>query len=330
MANLSTKYLGMTLKSPVVVGACSLSKRVDTIREIEAAGAGALVIKSLFQEQIELEAQAFEDALNTGADHFAESLRYFPTQALKYSGAQEHLMWVREARKAVQMPLIASLSATDKDKWVEYAKQLQDTGVNALELNAYSVEADPDTLSSDIEHRLFDTVCAITSNIKIPVAVKLAPFYTSVASVCKALAEAGADGITLFNRFYQPDIDVEHECLRITMDYSSPAETRLPLRWIALLSGDLDVDFAASTGIHTVEDVARHLLAGAAVTQIVSALYVNSVQHVAALNRGLSDWMDRKGYATVGDFRGKVSRRRIDDPHAFERAQYIKLLLGHD
>lgn len=328
MADLSTTYLGCSVSSPVVVGACSISKQVDRIKEAEEAGAGALVIKSLFQEQLELEEQVFEDALNVGAESFPEALQYFPP--LEHAGPKEHLLWVEEARKAVKMPLIGSLNAKSEGTWVDWARQLEETGVNALELNVYSIESDPSVGSADIERRLVDTVGAVKAKVSIPVAVKLGPFYTAMANVARSVDEAGADALVLFNRFYQPEIDIEHEGLKISLDYSSPDETRLPLRWIAILADQVDCELAASTGVHTGDDAARHLLAGAQVVQVVSALYLNSVDFISKINAGLSKWMDGKGYAKVEDFRGKVTQKSLPDPRAFERAQYIKLLLGQD
>jgi len=329
MADLSVKYMGLELKTPVVVGACSLSKRLETIKAIEAAGAGAVVIKSLFQEQMELEQQAFEDALNVGADRFPEALRYFPP--IEHAGPREHLMWVEEARKAVRMPLIASLNATKPGVWVDYARRLEETGVDALELNLYSVETDPNKTSTDVEQQMCEVIGEVKAQVKVPVAVKLSPYYTATANVAQRAVLAGADALTLFNRFYQPNIDVEKETLAVTLDYSSPAETRLPLRWIAILSAILGgADLAASGGVHTPDDVARHLLAGATVTQVVSALYVNGVEWITTLNEGLATWMDTHGYGAISDFRGKLNQARVRDPHAFERAQYIKLLLGQD
>ena len=328
MANISTSYMGLTLSSPIIVGACSLSKKVDTIKRIEAAGAGALVIKSLFQEQIEMEQQVFEDALQVGADHFAESLRYFPD--VSHAGPKEHLMWTELARKSVKMPLIASLNARTPGTWVAFAKQLESTGVDALELNVYAVEANPDATAADIEKRLCDIVAGVRAAVRIPITVKLSPFYTAMANVCKRVTEAGANGLTLFNRFYQPDIDIEEEGLAISLEFSGTSETRLPLRWIALLSDQIKVDFAATTGVHTGKDVIRHLLAGADVTQVVSTLYLHNIDYLGIMNHEISDWMDRKGYKSIMDFKGKVSRVKCPDAYAFERAQYIKLLIGRD
>lgn len=328
MADLSTQYMGLSLKTPVVVGACSLSKHIDTVKEIEEAGAGALVIKSLFQEQIELEAAELESALSIGADSFAESLRFFPP--LQHAGPAEHLMWVKEARKAVEIPLIASVNATSTGAWVDFAEQLEDAGVDGLELNVYSVEANPDRTAAQIEADLVDVVEKVKAAVSIPVAVKLSPYYTSMANVAKSVAGAGADGLTLFNRFFQPDIDPHAESLKISLDHSTPEESRAPLRWLAILSDQISCDLAASTGVYGGLDVARYLLAGASVAQVVSALYANGVGHITQILSELDAWMESKGYASLDDFRGNVSRKSVPDPSAFERAQYIKLLVGQE
>lgn len=328
MADLSTTFMGIALKSPIVAGASSLSKKVENIQKAEAAGAGALVIKSLFQEQIELEGQVFEDSLRVGADSFAEALSYFPD--MQYAGADEHVMWVRESRKAVSMPLIASINARSTGAWVEYARKMEDTGVNGLELNFYSVETRTETSALDIEKKVCEAVAAVKQSVKLTVAVKLSPYYTAVANMAQSVVDAGADGLTLFNRFYQPDISADTEKLKMSLDFSTPAEARLPLRWIAILSEKISTDFAASTGIHSGKDVARFLLAGASVAQVVSALYLNGIDHLSRMNAELNAWMDQKGYATIADFQGKITQTKAQDAYAFERAQYINLILGFD
>lgn len=329
MADISTTFMGIGLRSPVVVGACTISNHVDNIKRAEDAGAGGLVIYSLFQEQVELEAYEVEDELLISSDHFAESLTYFPQ--LKHAGAREHIMWVEKARKAVGMPLFASLNAVSRGTWVEYAKQLEGAGVNGLELNLYALETDPAKPAAEIEDRSLAVIADVKSSVSIPVAVKLSPWYTSVANFVSRVVEAGADGVVLFNRFYQPTIDPDSESLAIRLALSNPEETRLPLRWIAILSDELNVDFAASTGVHSSRDVIRQILAGARATQTVSAIYRNGIEHITTMNSALADWMGEKGYANIEAFRGKLSQRNIADPYAFERAQYISMLMNaHD
>jgi dihydroorotate dehydrogenase (fumarate) len=329
MADISTSFMGIEMSSPIVVGACTLSNQIDNIKRAEDAGAGGLVIYSLFQEQTELEAMEVEEELLISSDHFAESLTYFPQ--MKHAGAREHIMWVEKARKEVKFPLFGSLNATSKGKWLEYAKQLENAGCDGLELNLYSLETDPAKPPDEIEQRSLDVVSEVKSSVSIPVSVKLSPWYTSVANFTAKVVKAGAAGVVLFNRFYQPTIDPDTEEIVLNLNLSTPEETRLPLRWIAILSGALDVDFAANTGIHSSKDVARQLLAGARVTQVVSTIYRNGIDHITAMNSALADWMDERDYETIEDFRGNMAKDKIQDPYTFERAQYISLLMtAHD
>lgn len=329
MTDISTSFMGVNMSSPIVVGACTLSNQIDNIRRAEDAGAGALVICSLFQEQVELEAMEIEDELLISSNHFAESLTYFPQ--MKHAGPREHIMWVEKARKAVRFPLFGSLNASSKGKWLEYAKQLEGAGCNGLELNLYSVETDPSKTAQDIEEESIDIVAEVKSSVKIPVAVKLSPWYTSMANVAERFSAAGADGLVLFNRFYQPTIDPDTESLVIRMNLSTPEELKLSLRWIAILAGTVDVDFAASTGVHSSKDVIRQLLAGARVAQTVSSVYKNGIDHISTMNLALSVWMDERDYECLDDFRGKLSQKNVKNPYAFERAQYVSLLMeAHD
>jgi len=321
--------MGIELSSPIIVGACTLSNNIDNIKRAQDAGAGGMVIYSLFQEQVELEAMEIEEELRISSNHFAESLTYFPQ--LEHAGSREHIVWVEQARKAVSFPLFGSLNATSMGKWVEYAKQLESAGCNGLELNLYSLETDPQKTAADIEQQSLDVVAGVKSSVKIPVSVKLSPWYTSVANFAMRLQEAGVDGLVLFNRFYQPTINPDTEELELRLALSEAEETRLPLRWIAILSDVLDVDLAASTGVHTGKDVIRQLLAGAQATQVVSSVYRNGLDHITTMNRSLSEWMDDKGYEAIEEFRGSLSQRNVSDPYAFERAQYVALLMtAHD
>lgn len=329
MADISTSYMGIGLRSPVVVGACTLSNHVDNIKRAEDAGAGALVIYSLFQEQVELEAWEVEDELLISSDHFAESLTYFPQ--LKHAGAREHIMWVEKTRKAVSMPLFGSINAVSPGKWVEYAKQLESAGVNGLELNLYSIETDPARPPAEIEDSVLAVIADVKSAVSIPIAVKLSPWYTSIANFVSRVVEAGAQGVVLFNRFYQPTIDPDSESMAIRLALSNPEETRLPLRWIAILSDQINADFIASTGVHSSRDVIRQILAGARATQSVSAIYRNGIEHITTMNSALAEWMSEKGYDNIDAFRGKLTQKNVSDPYAFERSQYISLLMNaHD
>jgi dihydroorotate dehydrogenase (fumarate) len=326
MVDLKTTFMGIPLRSPIVVGASSISAMVDRIAMAEQAGAGALVIRSLFEEQIQFDALRLQDDLAVGSESTSEALSYFPN--LKHGEAAEHLMWVEKARKAVKMPLIASLNAVSPGAWTKYATQLEATGVDGLELNVYAVEANPAKTPQAIELELYETVASVTSQVKLPVAVKLSPFYTSTAHVAQGLAQRGARGLVLFNRFLQPDIDPTTETTTNEMSLSEPAEIKLPLRWIALLHGRLQADLALSTGIHTGTDVAKALLAGATVVQTASALIKHGVPYLSTMLRQLEGWMEEKGYKGVDEFRGKLSQQQAIDPFIFERAQYVKLLLS--
>jgi dihydroorotate dehydrogenase (fumarate) len=328
MADLCTNYMGIGLKNPIVVGACSLSKQIDTVRQIEAAGAGALVIKSLFEEQVQLEHAAFEEALGDYDELYAEAVHLFPKVA--HAGPQQHLYWVKEARKAVRLPLIASLNATSEEIWVDYARQLAETGVDGLELNFYSLPLDATVGSTTIEQQELDTFSKVRAAVKIPIAVKLHPYYTNVLHVATELDRRGANALVLFNRFFQPDIDVEAETERATPSLSNSADSMLSLRWVALLHGRIKADLIASTGVMTGKDVVKMILAGASAVQVVSTLYRNKITHLGEMRAALEAWMDEKGYATLKDFRGKVSKKSVKDPWGFERGQYIKALLGFD
>jgi len=327
MSELSTTYMGIPLQNPIVVAASSFSSNIDRIRQIEDLGAGALVIKSLFEEQIRYESKKMEEALAVGAESFAEALSYMPM--LEHSGARQHVLWVERTRAAVKMPLIASVNAVTGGGWVEYARQLADAGVNGLELNVYAVEADAERTGAEVEQRLYETVESVRAAVKLPLAVKLSPFYTATANVVAGLQQRGADGVVLFNRFLQPDINVRMEAIRRHMTLSRAEDARLPLRWIALLYGRVDLDLIANTGVDQPEDVIKYLLAGAQAVQVAGALYRHGLPHIGVLRDGLAAWMQEKGYKSLADFRGKVSQKASRSSlYDFERAQYVDFLLS--
>ncbi|MGI6295765.1 MAG: dihydroorotate dehydrogenase-like protein [Armatimonadota bacterium] len=329
MANISTSFMGINMSSPIVVGASTLSNQTDNIKRAEDAGAGGLVIHSLFQEQIELEAMEIEEELLISSNHFAESLTYFPQ--MEHAGAREHIMWVERARKEVKFPLFGSLNATTKGKWLEYARLLEEAGCDGLEVNLYSIEPDPAKDPQAIEQESLEIVADVKASVSIPVAVKLSHWHTSVANYAAKVTEAGADGLVMFNKFHQPIIDPEKEELVLDWALSSPEESGIPLRWIGLLSDQLDVDMVANTGIYTAEDVIRQILAGAHATQIVSAVYSHGLEHITALNAAISKWMDKHNYENIEAFRGKLAKHKMSDPYAFERAQYVSWLMqAHD
>lgn len=326
MSYLGTTYMGIPLKNPIVVAASTISHRVDRVRMAEEVGAGALVISSLFEEQIQMEQQHFMEQLAVGSESFPEALSYFP--GIAHGEASEHLMWIEKTRKSVRMPLFASLNAVSPGAWIHYARQLESTGVDGLELNVYAVATDPDRPGLEIEKELYEIVEGVKAEVKIPVAVKLSPFYTSVVNVATELDKRRVNGLVLFNRFLQPTIEVETEALHNEMVYSSAQELRLPLRWIALLYGRVQADLAITTGVHSGQDAIRALLAGATVVQVASSILKNGIPFISTILRDIEGWMAEKGYDKLDDFRGKVSQKHCDDPFVFERAQYVRLLLS--
>ncbi len=328
MADLQTRYMGIPLKNPIVVGASSLSKTIESIQEIEQAGAGALVLKSLFEEQVQLERLSLDDSLSLYDESFAEAVTYFPP--LEHAGARQYLYWIERTRKAVQMPLIASVNAVHDDVWVEWAKNLESTGVNGLELNFYSMPIDPSVSAAEIENREFEAFRKVREAVKIPIAVKLHPYYTNVMNVVSQFSRLGANAVVLFNRFLQSDIQIQEEKEETKLRYSSPQEALLALRWTALLRGRVDAGLVASSGVASSNDAIKLLLAGADAVQMVSAIYRNKPAYIGRVLDEISTWMDSKGYRTIDDFRGKLSKAKMQDPWAYERTQYIKALLGFD
>jgi dihydroorotate dehydrogenase (fumarate) len=328
MAELRTRYMGIDLPNPILVGACSLSKQVDSIRQMEAAGAGGLVIKSLFEEQVQLEQGKFEDERSRFDELYGEAVNLFPKTP--HAGPKEHLFWIGETRKAVKMPLFASLNAVNPETWVEWSRRLQDTGVDGLELNFYSLPLDPALASSEIEKRELDAFAKVRAAVKIPIAVKLHPYYTNMLGVAEAFSKAGANALVLFNRLFQPDVSLETESERAVLTLSNSADSQLALRWMALLHGRVKSDLVASTGIMTGRDALKMVLGGATAVQVVSTLYRNRISHIAEMLSEMRTWMDGKRYTKLEDFRGKASKQRVKDPWAYERGQYIKALLGFD
>ena len=328
MADLTTSYMGIELSNPLVVGACSLSKNIDTIKQIEAAGAGALVIKSLFEEQVQIERQEFEEALQTHDDMYGEALSLFPT--LEHGGPREHLYWVEEARKAVSMPLIASLNAVNRDVWVDYATRLAETGVDGLELNFYSLPLDTEMSSGDVEMRELEIFSRVRDAVDIPVAVKLHPHYTNLMHMVASLDRLGADAVVLFNRLFTPDLNLESLDETAPLVLSKSTDALHTLRWTGLLYGRVETDIVANTGIMTGRDALKMIVAGASAVQVVSTLYKNKLTQIGAMLEEITGWMDSKGHASLDDIRGEASRQNSKDPWAFERGQYIKALLGFD
>jgi dihydroorotate dehydrogenase (fumarate) len=327
MADFSTTYMGIPLKNPLLVAASSISNYVDKVKKAEEVGAGGLVIRSLFEEQIQFDDMTMSDFLERAAYISPEiqSSFYPPVES---GGPREHIMWVEKTRRAVDMPVFASLNAVSPGAWTSYAKQLEETGVAGLEINYYVVATDPDVPGSELEKRLFDIVESVTSEVSIPVAVKLSPYYSSAPYIVKEIEKRGAKAAVLFNRFLQPDIDVDAEELENNMAWSTPDELKVPLRWVALLYGRTGIDLALNTGVHSGRDMAKALLAGASVVQVASAILENGLPYISTMLMDLQGWMEEKDYEKIADFRGKVSQQNVDDAFGFERAQYMKLLMS--
>jgi dihydroorotate dehydrogenase (fumarate) len=308
------------------VAASTISSHTDRIVMAEEAGAGALVIRSLFEEQVAMDSYRMTEALTQNNDSFAEATTLFPR--IKHGGPKEHLMWVEKARRAVKMPLIGSLNAASPGAWTHYARQLADTGVDALELNYYTIGADPTKTALDIEKILYGVVEQVRAEVKLPIAVKLSPFYTSMANVVSELDKRGVQGVVLFNRFLQPDIDPMTESTVNEMVYSTSAELKLPLRWVALLYGRTRLDLSLTTGVHKGPDAIKALLAGATTVQMAAALLTHGVSYLSTILLHLRDWMGDRGYQSIDDFRGKLSQKNCDDPLHFERAHYVNLIMS--
>lgn len=327
MADLSTTYMGIPLKNPLIVAASSISNYVDKVKRAEEVGAGALVIRSLFEEQIQHDEMTMQDFIERAAFISPEiqSSFYPPVES---GGPREHLMWVEKTRRVVQMPIFASLNAVSPGTWVEYARQLEETGVAGLEINYYVVATDPNEPGTVLEQKLFDIVASVCDAVSIPVAVKLSPYYSSIPYIVKQLEQRGARAVVLFNRFLQPDIDIDSEELVNYMAWSTPAEMKVPLRWVALLYGRTGMDLALNTGVHSGRDIAKAILAGASVVQVASTLFTNGLPYISTMLMELQSWMDEKEYETLADFRGNVSQQNVPDAFGFERAQYMRLLMA--
>lgn len=324
MLDLTTRYLGLTLRTPLVASASPLSQDIADIRRLEDAGASAVVLYSLFEEQLKRESLELDYYLSAGTESFAESLSYFPEPSEFHLGPDDYLEHIRRAKAAVQIPIIASLNGTSVGNWIQYATQIEDAGADALECNIYWIVTDPNSTSAEVEQHYLDIVKAVKTAVHIPVAIKLSPFFTNFVNMAKRLDAAGADGLVLFNRFYQPDIDLEALELTPHVLLSTPQAMRLPLTWIGILRGKVKAALAATSGIHGSEDVIKLLMVGADVTMLCSALLRNGINHLRSIEQGVRQWMDAHEYVSVTEMKGSMSQQRCPDPSAFERAQYMR------
>jgi len=324
--NLSTSYLGLQLRSPLVPSASPLSEDPDNIKRMEDAGAAAIVFHSLFEEQIRGEERALQHHLVQGTESFAEALTYVP-QDIKFKvGPEAYLKQISQAKAAVKIPIIGSLNGSTPGGWISYARQIEQAGADALELNVYNIPTDFDLSGAAIEQQLVDILREVKQEVTIPVSVKLSPFFTNFSRVAKCLDQSGARGLVLFNRFYQPDIDLENLEVSPAILYSTPMAMRLPMRWIAILAGRVRASLAATSGIHRGVDAIKMLMVGADVTMLCSVLMRRGIGHLREIEREMCAWMEEHEYESVGQLKGSMSQKNCPDPSAYERAQYIQAL----
>jgi len=327
--DLTTRYLGLKLRNPIVAGAGPLSAELDNIRRLEDYGAAAVVLPSIFEEQIEREQQLIEDLTSLGTDSYPEALTYFPAQTAYAVDPGRYLDLVHRVAETVEIPIIASLNGITDHGWVDYARQIETAGASAVELNIYFIPSDLDLSGHAVEQRYLDILKAVKAAVRIPIAVKIGPYFSAIGNMTRRLDQAGADGIVLFNRFYQPDIDLARLTLNSDLDLSQPSEMRLPLLWLGVLAGRVKASLAASTGVNSADDVVKYLLVGADVVMTTSSLLRHGTGYMKVLCEGLERWLATRGANSLASIRGCMSHRNIADPAAFERANYIKILQGY-
>lgn len=324
--DLKTTYMGMTLKNPLVPSASPLSQKVENIKKMEDSGAGAVVMYSLFEEQIHAESEQLHHYLNYNDEAYAEMLGHFPDWQDFNTGPEEYLKLVSKAKEAVDIPVIGSLNGISEGGWVDYARMIEEAGADALELNVYYLPTEVNLTGTEAEKMYVDVLTSVKENVSIPVAVKLSPFFSSPPNIAQQLVGAGADGLVLFNRFYQPDFDLESLEVVPNLVLSGTWEMRLPLRWVALLYGQVDVDFAITTGVHTYKEVLKGLMAGAKITQMASILLEMGIEYLGTMLTELQNWMEEKEYESVEQMQGSMSRKHAGQPGALERANYMRVL----
>ncbi len=325
MASLNTNYLGIQLKNPIVVGANNMVYDLNLLKRMEAAGAAAIVFKSLFEEQVELEKMQLNDQLTEYNDRNAEMVRLFPD--IEHAGPEEYLMKIRMAVNALSIPVFGSLNCIHEETWVDYARRMEEMGVAGIELNMYNVPVDSLKSPAEIIDKQIATVKAVASAVKVPVAVKLSPFSSNVLYLIREFEKAGARGVILFNRLFQPDIDAEKQEMAFSDYLSHSDDNRLPLRYAGLLYGETNLSVVANSGIHNAADTVKMVLAGADAVQVVSTLYRNKIEVISTMLSEMSAWLERNGYQSLDEARGKLSRKNVKDPFAYRRAQYVDILM---
>ena len=330
MPDLNTTYLGLRLKNPLVVSASPLSKKLQTVRRLEEAGASAIVMYSLFEEQITHESYELDHYLSHRAHSHAEALSYFPDLDHYNLEPEQYLEHLHKVKQAVQIPVIGSLNGISTGGWIDYAQKIEQAGADALELNCYFLPTDFDVSSSELEETYIDLVKAVRATIKIPLAVKLSPFFTTLPYTAKRIVQAGADALVLFNRFYQPDLDCGTLEVVPNLELSTAHDLRLPLRWIAILYGRVQTDFALTSGVHSARDVLKAMMAGANVAMMASELLAHGAVRLTTIEAELRRWMEEHEYESVTSMRGSMSQRAVAEPAAFERANYMKALNSLD
>lgn len=330
MADLTTTYLGLHLKNPLVASASPLSKKVDRVRRLEDAGIAAVVLYSLFEEQITYESHELDHYLNRYTNHYAESLTYFPDLDTYNMGPGPYVEHLHQVKQAVDIPVIGSLNGVSSGGWIKFAREIEQAGADALELNIYYVPTDMDITSAELEDSKVNLVKDVRAAVHIPIALKLSPFFTSFPNMARRFVDAGANALVLFNRFYQPDLDLETLQVVPNIDLSTSHDLRLPLRWIALLYGRIETDFALTSGVHTEQDVLKAMMAGANVAMMTSELLAKGDSCVPQLLAGIQQWMYENEYESIEQMRGSMSQRSVSEPAAFERANYMKALNSFD
>jgi len=325
---MQSTYMGLKLNSPIVVSACTLSDDTGNILQMEDYGAGAVVLSSLFEEQIRKEEASFKGIISGTSNSFAEALDYFPDLSEFNVGIDEYLVNIRNAKERVNIPIIGSLNGITNEGWIEYSKLMEEAGADGIEVNIFFIPGDLSMSSASVEHRYLNIIEAIKHAVKIPVAVKLNPYFSTMGNMALRMKNAGADALVLFNRFYQPDFDINELVIKTDLHYSESSEIRLPLLWIGLLYGKVDLSLAATTGVQSAVEVIKYILAGADVVMTASSLYKYGITYLNTMNKELYEWMYRMGFDTIESFKGSMSQQHISDPTAYERSNYIKILEG--